>query len=783
LGYDAQLARAAMQLGAGRDFLAQSDLGVLAGTGAGAVSEAMLKNFRIELGGGYQISRRYAEKVNGVMLGTLALSAFLVLLFFGWCFRRVGVLLYIGAPLLMIVCWTGGIGWLLFGQVNLISCAFAAVLVALGVDYAVHIYNRYIEERARGAEIEAAFATAFRRTGWGVVMGMLTTCLAFLALVAARFNHLAEFGVLGAVGIFLSAPVMMLVMPALLVWRNRWRPERTQIFHPSEFCLPWVAKFVTARRRRLSLLTLLLLVAAVLLTAFSGQLQFEASMAALRPRDRAFTINGEITRAFSTRNPNKLNFIVTAPTEMEALALAASYEPKLEELRRRELIVGYDSVTKFLPAPAAQEKLLAQMRAMNLDAAATALRDSLTRRGLDASYFAFNLRLLTEHARLAERGQSLVPSDFAATKLARLLATMVARRREELDLKYGVPATLPETITLAQAAVTAVSDRLIYPAGTELSRAQVAALIPTDAAVTDKVYGLTYYAGGYAVKAALYPPLPPTATDGEPQLSLAWLQQVAAVLEIDAAQFLPTVSRTEYAAELTGVPIATLVLAEIVKEDFLWISVCVALICLMTINWFYHAHPGRAVLASLPLLAVMLGASVAAPHFTPWTGRLIVGGAVAIFIGGALWHRQVSKTGWCFVPVALGLIYLFGLMALLNTLGHWWGSGAVLNLNFINVLTIPIILGVGIDNGIHLVERYYESAGDLTAVIVDTGRALTITALTSMAGFGSLMWAKFQGLDSIAQLGTLSVLALLMVLLASVVAFPALIKTLNPQPT
>lgn len=149
--------------------------------------------------------------------------------------------------------------------------------------------------------------------------------------------------------------------------------------------------------------------------------------------------------------------------------------------------------------------------------------------------------------------------------------------------------------------------------------------------------------------------------------------------------------------------------------------------------------------------------------------------------GGSLGHRRIAHTLYCFLPVVLGLVYLFGAAAGWNLIAGVLGLRVRLDLNFVNVLTIPIIIGVGIDNGIHLVNRYFEDGRRVRPVIVDTGRALTITALTSMFGFGSLYLAKFQGLGSMASLGLLSVLALGMVLLASVLVFPAILSVCSPR--
>jgi predicted RND superfamily exporter protein len=58
--------------------------------------------------------------------------------------------------------------------------------------------------------------------------------------------------------------------------------------------------------------------------------------------------------------------------------------------------------------------------------------------------------------------------------------------------------------------------------------------------------------------------------------------------------------------------------------------------------------------------------------------------------------------------------------------------------NFVNMLAVPILIGLSIDNGLHLTERFHHDKGGGRGMIADTGRAMVVTALTSIAGFGSL---------------------------------------------
>ncbi len=742
---------------------------------------AALKAFYLEFGGGYQIARTYGQKINGVMIGTLIISGLCVLAFFGYCFRRYGVLLYIGIPLIMIICWTAGIGWIIFGQLNIISCAFAAVLIGLGIDYAVHIYNRYSEERAKGIALEEAFKIATCHTGWGIIVGMVTTCLAFFSLNVTRFTQLSEFGALGGIGIFLSAPTMMLVMPALITLRSRIKEDKQRNYRPSAFFLPYVARLVQTRRRSVFLWAIILCIISIISILIPGSISFNASMSALRPKDRAFEINGEIAESFSSRNPNKLTFMVIGSSEEEALQKMSEYEDKFKVLEKQGLINGYESVTRYLPSPATQRQRLKLIAEIDFPAALENFANALEEAGMDQDYFNFNFNLLRQHQQLVEDEDIILPADFSGTKISRLINTFVARRQKTYYIDEGdMPSKYP--VTLAKAATQFEDNTERYPAGALLSKKEVAGLNPPGQHPRERVKSITVFEGGYAVKASIHPPIPEGVSDGEPKITQDWLNQVADILELDPAQFQAKSNLTDFSATLTGASVATSILAEIVKEDFLIISIWIVAICFGVVNLFYHPRLTQATLCTLPLLLIMLLRSRLYSEFPGlnqyfWIPLTLLS---ILFIAGAVLHKHISRTFYCFLPVAMGLLLLFGIMAILNILGNLCGLGHIIDLNFVNVLTIPIIIGVGVDNGIHLVNRYFEDKREVRPMIVDTGRALAITALTSMVGFGSLYWAKFQGLDSIAQLGLLSVIALFTVLLSSVLFFPAILTTLSP---
>lgn len=117
-------------------------------------------------------------------------------------------------------------------------------------------------------------------------------------------------------------------------------------------------------------------------------------------------------------------------------------------------------------------------------------------------------------------------------------------------------------------------------------------------------------------------------------------------------------------------------------------------------------------------------------------------------------------------PLACGTVWMCGSLYLQD-----------LKLNFYNMVALPTIIGMGIDNGVHLYHRYREEGpGSMPVVIRSTGGAMFISMLTTMVGFFGLMMATHPGLNSI---GRLALIGLLTCFVAAVLVLPAILEVLG----
>lgn len=137
---------------------------------------------------------------------------------------------------------------------------------------------------------------------------------------------------------------------------------------------------------------------------------------------------------------------------------------------------------------------------------------------------------------------------------------------------------------------------------------------------------------------------------------------------------------------------------------------------------------------------------------------LATGIALALVLGVlAARFRRVMPVLLCLVPLVCGISVALGAMALLH-----------IELNILTLTIAPLLVGLGVDDGIHMMDRLTRGESPLE-VIRETGAAMTITTLTTIAGFACLAFATFRG---VRELGLIAALGLLVCLGASLHLLP-----------
>ncbi|MEO5804555.1 MAG: MMPL family transporter [Verrucomicrobiota bacterium] len=136
-------------------------------------------------------------------------------------------------------------------------------------------------------------------------------------------------------------------------------------------------------------------------------------------------------------------------------------------------------------------------------------------------------------------------------------------------------------------------------------------------------------------------------------------------------------------------------------------------------------------------------------------------GAIAILV--LIHFRSLAAVILALLPVGVGAVWMVGLM------GHYG-----ISFNPANIMTLPLVIGIGVTNGIHILNRFAE---ERTPAILakSTGKAILVSGLTTIAGFGSLILAKHQG---IASLGFVMSVGVTTCMIAALAFLPALLNLL-----
>jgi len=234
------------------------------------------------IGGPYRHNVEDYEAVVADMKWTGIAAFTLVFGLLSLAFRDVKVLGLIFAPLLCGAAWTFGFAGVTIGYLNMFTSFFGAILVGLGIDFTVHLYARYREEKENLGNVEAAVIKAWDAVGPPCGAAAITTMGGFLALLFAHFEGFSQFGLLLGAGVMFCLAGVVIVLPLLIQWRekspNTWTrtvPAGQQGEMPTYRGAP---------------LTLLLLVLVTVVAAFLvPRNTFEYDVSELRPQGQSFS--------------------------------------------------------------------------------------------------------------------------------------------------------------------------------------------------------------------------------------------------------------------------------------------------------------------------------------------------------------------------------------------------------------------------------------------------------------------------------------------------------------
>src|SRR6266550_3615630 len=324
------------------------------------------------------------------IVATLGSSVLLVGIIFFIGFRRWLPLLGMGFSLLLSCLVALAAGLLVFGRLSMVAVGFCAILVGLGVDFAILIFGRYQQARIDGEEYPSAIATSVARLGRAVFFGALTTAVGFLALILSGSMGFSQLGVLIAIGIFFAGLFMCTIL--FLFVRERQPPLR------HDWVFEMVKKYVRWSVEHPGPMLIFASVLLLLLTAIGFSpvppLHFEASTRSLEPKNsRASRALQEIMHKMPIRWEPVIAIVhASNPQELhdDWQTIAAHWS----ELQTAGKIKSFSTPAALCLSPKSMQQNREQLREIDFQPARQALDQTLDTEGFSRDAFAPAFTLL-----------------------------------------------------------------------------------------------------------------------------------------------------------------------------------------------------------------------------------------------------------------------------------------------------------------------------------------------------------------------------------------------------
>lgn len=296
--------------------------------------------------------------INDLKTGLLT-SIILIALLIGLSYRSLMSLPVILIPLFVGIIWTMGMTAITVGGLNLITVFLTLILFGLGVDFGIHNFSRYREERRSGETILASITTLMVSTGGASLIAALTTACAFFSLTLTEFRAFSEFGIIAGMGIVLTYCAMYSLLPAFLVLAERvgWAPKN----------MPNIGSASKPLSNRLNPLLFprisfgLLLSILVFSVIFVPQMAFERNIKNLeaeRPKELMVATEA-VNRVFSDGHDRA---IIVVEEQEDLVAIDKFFKDKILNDQATPTISKVSSLLDYVPDRAAQEERLEIIR-------------------------------------------------------------------------------------------------------------------------------------------------------------------------------------------------------------------------------------------------------------------------------------------------------------------------------------------------------------------------------------------------------------------------------------
>jgi uncharacterized protein len=146
---------------------------------------------------------------------------------------------------------------------------------------------------------------------------------------------------------------------------------------------------------------------------------------------------------------------------------------------------------------------------------------------------------------------------------------------------------------------------------------------------------------------------------------------------------------------------------------------------------------------------------------------IIVFGQLLVFLVVIVIQKKWKDSLMMMIPLATGIFMTFGLFAIFG-----------LKITFFNIVCIPALMGMGVDGGIHYINRWIYRKRDLQTVQNELFEPLYSAFLTVIFGYGGMIFSSHSGIKS---MGLMSSIGMTLIMIANLVLLPGILRYLTKR--
>jgi hypothetical protein len=216
-------------------------------------------------------------------------------------YRSARSLLLIAAPVTVGTAVAFALAFVVIGSLNSNTAFLGSIIVGNGINFAIILLARYIEERSYGNDAHSSLRVALRQTWLATATAALAASVAYGSLMVTDFRGFSQFGFIGGIGMILCWVATFLVAPALLVGLEKRWPTKVRRLRPWAPHAPGrITGFLRRHHVAMAVIGIVLTVGSAVGAAFFYQDPFEYDFRKLRSRRAAETGSSALGRRVDT---------------------------------------------------------------------------------------------------------------------------------------------------------------------------------------------------------------------------------------------------------------------------------------------------------------------------------------------------------------------------------------------------------------------------------------------------------------------------------------------------